>query len=398
VSSRTYLSIGDVLTLLREEFPDVTISKIRFLESQGLVNPERSPSGYRKFFDHDVERLRWVLRQQREHFLPLKVIRDRLDAGDIDLDDDGAGDSVANGKPAEPAEPGEPAIEPATATTTADDEAMARIVADATRRAALLPDAAPPGRDEPFEAGAPVVPDDRVAAHPASESRRQHERASAAASARSDDAARGRPRDRSATTPATPAPPARGGAGGASDGGATPATATTPTTPAATTAPAATGGATTPGRGGGAPPAGPPAERAVPRLPTSVVTGASLTTEELCSASGLSADELAGLESYGLIEATIVAGLRTYDEDALTLANLAASFRAFGIEPRHLRLYRNAADREMGLIEQVVIPLLRQRNPESRQRAGDAAEQLATLGQSMRASLLRVALRRHLGG
>ncbi len=78
VTSRTHLSIGDVLTLLREEFPDVTISKIRFLESQGLVNPERSPSGYRKFYDHDVERLRWVLRQQRENFLPLKVIRYRL--------------------------------------------------------------------------------------------------------------------------------------------------------------------------------------------------------------------------------------------------------------------------------------------------------------------------------
>jgi len=79
MSGRTYLSIGDVLTLLRQEFPDVTISKIRFLESQGLVNPERTPSGYRKFYDHDVERLRWVLRQQREHFLPLKVIKDRLD-------------------------------------------------------------------------------------------------------------------------------------------------------------------------------------------------------------------------------------------------------------------------------------------------------------------------------
>ena len=86
MSTRTYLSIGDVLTLLREEFPDVTISKIRFLESQGLVNPERSPSGYRKFFDHDVERLRWVLRQQREHFLPLKVIRDRLADGDLGED------------------------------------------------------------------------------------------------------------------------------------------------------------------------------------------------------------------------------------------------------------------------------------------------------------------------
>ncbi|MBO0713892.1 MAG: MerR family DNA-binding transcriptional regulator, partial [Acidimicrobiales bacterium] len=77
---RAYLSIGDVLSLLREEFPDVTISKIRFLESQGLLDPERTPSGYRKFYEDDVERLRWILRQQRENFLPLKVIRDRLGA------------------------------------------------------------------------------------------------------------------------------------------------------------------------------------------------------------------------------------------------------------------------------------------------------------------------------
>jgi len=80
------------------------------------------------------------------------------------------------------------------------------------------------------------------------------------------------------------------------------------------------------------------------------------------------------------------------------MANLAASFRSFGIEPRHLRLYRNAVDREMGLIEQVVIPLLRQRNPESRQRAAESADQLAALGQAMRATLLRLALRRHMGG
>ena len=87
MTTRSYLSIGDVLTLLRQEFPDVTISKIRFLESQGLVNPERTPSGYRKFYEQDVERLRWVLRQQREHFLPLKVIKDRL--GD-DAEDSGS--------------------------------------------------------------------------------------------------------------------------------------------------------------------------------------------------------------------------------------------------------------------------------------------------------------------
>ena len=89
MSGRSYLSIGDVLTLLRQEFEDITISKIRFLESQGLVNPERTPSGYRKFYEHDVERLRWVLRQQREHFLPLKVIKDRLDDGSAE-DGDGA--------------------------------------------------------------------------------------------------------------------------------------------------------------------------------------------------------------------------------------------------------------------------------------------------------------------
>ena len=75
---RSYMSIGEVLNLLKDEFPDVTISKIRFLESQGLLDPERTPSGYRKFYDTDVERLRWILRQQREHFLPLKVIKGRL--------------------------------------------------------------------------------------------------------------------------------------------------------------------------------------------------------------------------------------------------------------------------------------------------------------------------------
>ena len=72
-------SIGEVLATLHEEFPDITISKIRFLESQGLIDPERTPSGYRKFYTGDVERLRWILRQQKDHFLPLKVIRGRLD-------------------------------------------------------------------------------------------------------------------------------------------------------------------------------------------------------------------------------------------------------------------------------------------------------------------------------
>ena len=74
-----HLSIGEVLEQLRDEFPDVTISKIRFLESQGLIAPERTPSGYRKFSHGDLDRLRWILLQQRDHFLPLRVIKDRLD-------------------------------------------------------------------------------------------------------------------------------------------------------------------------------------------------------------------------------------------------------------------------------------------------------------------------------
>ena len=81
MGERSYLAIGDVLALLREEFPDVTISKIRSLETRGLLVPERSPSGYRKFYEPDVERLRWILRQQREHFLPIEVIKGRLENG-----------------------------------------------------------------------------------------------------------------------------------------------------------------------------------------------------------------------------------------------------------------------------------------------------------------------------
>jgi len=77
--SGPHLSIGEVLAQLQEEFPDITISKIRFLESQGLIDPERTPSGYRKFYGPDLDRLRWILYQQREHFLPLKVIKERLD-------------------------------------------------------------------------------------------------------------------------------------------------------------------------------------------------------------------------------------------------------------------------------------------------------------------------------
>ena len=97
MADRSHLSIGEVLSLLQDDFPDVTISKIRFLESQGLLDPERTPSGYRKFYEGDIERLRWILRHQRDHFLPLKVIKDRLE------------ESAARGLMVPPDEPMSPA-------------------------------------------------------------------------------------------------------------------------------------------------------------------------------------------------------------------------------------------------------------------------------------------------
>ena len=386
MTSRTYLSIGDVLTLLREEFPDVTISKIRFLESQGLVNPERSPSGYRKFFDHDVERLRWVLRQQREHFLPLKVIRDRLADGDLG---DEVGSEQPNGKSARAA----PAVAVAGVAaghaheqpTKADEEAMARILADASRRAAKLPDekqarsalqVVSEVEAPPRAATEPVAPRDLATAAP--------RRTATERRADATTTLGGRP-----PGPATPPSPATTSR---ANGTALPRepdpAVTPPLVPPQVDASSRKGEAKS----------GEPAPASAPSPPVAVVTGASLSIDELCAASGLSPDEVAGLKGFGLVEPVTVAGIETYDEDALTVANLAVAFRAFGIEPRHLRLYRNAADRELGLIEQVVIPLLRQRNPESRQRAVDGADKMAALGQSMRATLLRQALRRHLGG
>lgn len=79
--------IGDVVEQLEDEFSDVTISKIRFLETQGLVTPQRAASGYRRYSATDVAQLRWVLRQQRDHFLPLRVIRERLSTGRLTDED-----------------------------------------------------------------------------------------------------------------------------------------------------------------------------------------------------------------------------------------------------------------------------------------------------------------------
>jgi DNA-binding transcriptional MerR regulator len=245
LEDRAYLSIGEVLSLLKEEFPDVTISKIRFLESQGLLDPERTPSGYRKFYETDVDRLRWILRQQREHFLPLKVIKGRLRGG---------GDGLIA------------------------DEVEALAVAEVAAAAAAI---VPPAEEPPL-----VVRD----------------------------------------------------------------------------------------------------------------SGSSMTIGELAAASGLEEDDLRDLERFGLLSGRKVASSTYYDEQALEVAGIAAGFMKYGVEARHLRMYKTAGEREAGFFEQVVMPMLKQRNPQARQMATDTLAELSRLGNGLRQAMLRQALRTYIEG
>jgi DNA-binding transcriptional MerR regulator len=459
MSTRSYLSIGDVLTLLRQEFPDVTISKIRFLESQGLVNPERTPSGYRKFYEHDVERLRWVLRQQREHFLPLKVIKDRLDD---DAPEPGSGPSrraaavsssastskagarahadVGNGpQPTEDRRTEEPVLvghrsstdrAPTNATTSALEthgpgDPLPALAGDGPTLPGIESGLRTPAPRVREARGAVVAPpgatptpgpvSGRTSGHAPQPTSDAEETTAAAA----------------AVPPASPsaaaAPPAPGGPGGpggkpTSPGPAAPVGSPSPAPGTANRRPAAPVdlSGTPPPKGGAAKPA-PAAARPVPGAAGSTsnetpedghrtrtksdsgtasldLNGPSLSADELAAACGLEVAVLRELQEYGLLGSSSVAGVEYFDEEALAVANLAAGFARFGIEPRHLRLYKNAADREAGFVEQIVLPLVRQRNPEARARAHETADELTRLGQQLRASLLRTALGSLLNG
>jgi DNA-binding transcriptional MerR regulator len=123
-----------------------------------------------------------------------------------------------------------------------------------------------------------------------------------------------------------------------------------------------------------------------------------MTVEELAETSGLSPEEIHQLETYGLLSGRSVGGVTYYDQDSLTIATLAESFASYGVEARHLRLHLLAAQREAGFVEQIVLPLLKQRNPASRQRASETVTELARLGQELRNVLLHRALRELLGG
>jgi len=312
-TDRSHLSIGEVLSLLQEEFPDVTISKIRFLESQGLLDPERTPSGYRKFYEGDIDRLRWILRQQKEHYLPLKVIKDRLE--DAPAPATAAGASPSNGTvlgAAEGANGAPGADRPATTAVALDERPAPSAHTEAAAPVAPPPPAAPPQSRPPLAGASPVKPTSRAA---------------------------------------------------------------DPIGPTSDERPATT-----------ARPANPPAP---PSAPGSV----SLTAEELAQHSGLTVRDLRDLERYGLVESFTVGDAAFYDGDALVIAQTAAGFLQHGIEARHMRTYKVAVDREAGLFEQIVLPLLKQRNPEARQRARETVAELVRLGQQMRAMMLSRELR-----
>jgi DNA-binding transcriptional MerR regulator len=322
-SDRSHLSIGEVLSLLQGEFPDVTISKIRFLESQGLLDPERTPSGYRKFYESDIDRLRWILRQQKDHYLPLKVIKDRLEDAVPSRDAAVASKSANNGVAVAAAQGASgPGSDRPVATAVALDERPggARPAADALPLAAPRPSAVPANRSDPTADSPAPARDQRPAATPSAE------------------------RTPKAASTSEPAADTQRG----------------------------------PRRG----------------APASAPAGSvSLTAEELAQHSGLAMRDLRDLERYGLIESFAVGDSAYYDADALVIAQTAAGFLQHGIEARHMRSYKVAVDREAGLFEQIVLPLLKQRNPEARQRARETIAELVRLGQQMRGVLLSRELR-----
>src|SRR5690606_33577482 len=101
-----------------------------------------------------------------------------------------------------------------------------------------------------------------------------------------------------------------------------------------------------------------------------------MSRTELCEASSISVELLAGLEDYGLIVPVVLGGNPAYDGEALAIATIASAYAALGVEPRHLRMYKVAAEREAGFIEQLVFPLLKQRNPEARRSAVERSDDL----------------------
>ncbi len=357
VSSAEQLPIGEVLALLQDEFPDVTISKIRFLESQGLIQPERTASGYRRFSIGDIERLQWILRQQRDHFLPLKIIRKMLDDG-VDRYDPGGGPQPTLFSSA---------VEADAEADDADDADEARDDDgdDVDGQESVESQPTPWSRAHPAVASAPQRPSPpRPAERPpvASQSESSASRQPASAS---DSAADASSVDGDAA--GDDRPPHE-----------------TPADVVAALQEDPRPRRSEPSRSRGE-------DRPVRRRPPLDAASAetSLSTQELCAAAGIDDELLVELERFGLVQATVRSGDRVYGPSALDVSRLAVRYRELGVEPRHLRMYLVAAEREAGLVEQLAVPILKQRNPDARQHASDLALELADLGSEMHRTLLR---------
>lgn len=338
----THLAIGEVLKLLTLDFPDITISKIRFLESQGLINPERTASGYRKFYQDDIRRLEWVLRQQKERFLPLKVIKEKLDAGEDRAD----------------------SLQP---TLFGDAEPPPPLLGDRTPVSVPVADRppSPPPVVDAAASGAEAAAD---AEAPPSELPRSTDIEAGAAAG------------------APPAPAPRHPASGHTlpSGDAPRAESPTPD-PAAWLAALQEG------------PRRPAASRPVEPVfqLTADSSGDTFTRDELATAAGIPEEIVDALVEFGLIRSRVVGGETRYDAAAVEVARAGGAFIDKGIEVRHLRGYKLLVEREVTLFEQLTMPLLRQRNPSSRQQAIDELAALVGLGAALRAAMLRQALGPH---
>jgi DNA-binding transcriptional MerR regulator len=408
-TDRSHLSIGEVLSLLQDEFPDVTISKIRFLESQGLLDPERTPSGYRKFYETDIERLRWILRQQKDHYLPLKVIKDRLDdvtPPDEEPEPRGGRDARTdrNHRTAAPSPGPSGSVSSGSAGDRRDDRRPGPAGPESGGRAPMTPMAAP------------TLPiDDRLVAQPESQpgagSRNDRGQSGDRHWSGVDERRGSGPRVPGPLNGPEPAPrpgpegPVRPTNGTSHGPTPNPPSAPVPSAPAAPAAPAAP---MSPGASPRAPsaPQAPPAPQA-PQAPPAPPLGGpgadaaadsvSLTIDELAEASGMGVRDLRDLERFGLLDGHQVGDDTYYDGDALVVARTASGFLQHGIEARHLRTYKVAMEREAGLFEQIVLPLLKQRNPEAHRRAARTVAELVHLGEVMRGVLLRRELRNNVG-
>ena len=287
--ARNYLSIGEVLALLLEEFPEVTISKIRFLESQGLIEPERTASGYRKFSQPEVDRLKFILREQRENYLPLKVIRNRLD-GDTS-------DGILR-----------------------NDEITA-------------------------PRGLGHIPAPRANSHPAGQSH-----------ARSPEPTQLFPLADDAQ-PSQPQQQAQPGLRAMS--------------------------------------VVPPAPIEPLEKPDDKATGA-FDRREFIEAASIDESLLVELERFGILRPRRVGKTELYDEIDMEIILTATKFMALGIDARHLKAWRLAADQELSLFETRIVPMLRQRNPEARQDAMRMLAELIEQGGKMRAAFIAAQARDHI--